>query len=149
MQEVSEMLMRWDQFRELAGPQRDINRLLEGDSGRQNGFGETRFPLMDVSESENDVVIRALLSGVSKDDVKVSLHQNVLSITGDRKEPEMPEDATIVRSERPTGRFQRTVKLLRPIQDDKVTARLADGVLTLDIPLKEEAKPRRIDVTVN
>jgi HSP20 family protein len=148
-QEVSEMLMRLDRSRELAGLQRDINRLLEGDSDRQNGFGETQFPLMDVSESENDVVIRALLPGMNRDDVKISLHQNVLSITGDRKEPEMPEDATIVRSERLTGRFQRTVKLLKPIQEDKVTARLTDGVLTLDIPLEEEAKPRRIEVTVN
>ena len=143
------MLMRWDQSRELAGLQRDINRPFEGDYGRQNGLGDTRFPLMDVSESENNVVFRALLPGVSKDEVRISLRQNVLSITGDRKEPEMPENARVVRSERPTGRFQRTVKLLKPIQDDKVTARLADGVLTLDIPLKEEAVPRRIEVAVN
>ena len=143
------MLMRWDPIREMAGLQRDINRLFEGNAGQQNGFGETRFPLLDVSESEHSVVVRALLPGMSKDDVKISLHQNVLSITGERKEPDMPENARVVRSERTTGRFQRTVKLLRPIQDDQVKASLTDGVLTLSLPLREEAKPRQIEVAVN
>jgi HSP20 family protein len=143
------MMTRWDPFREMASLQRDINRLFEGSSGRQNGFGDTRFPLMDVSESETGVVIRALVPGMSKDDVKISLHQNVLSITGERKEPALPEKARVVRSERSTGRFQRTLRLRKPIQDDKVTAHLTDGVLTLTLPLKEEAKPRQIEVAVS
>ena len=143
------MLMRWDPIREMAGLQRDINRLFEGNAGQKNGLGETRFPLLDVSESEQGIVIRALLPGMSRDDVKISLHQNVLSITGERKAPEMPENARVLRSERTAGRFQRTVKLLKPIQDDHVKASLADGVLTLSLPLREEAKPRQIEVAVN
>lgn len=143
------MMSRWDPFREMASLQRDINRLFDGSSGRQNGFGETRFPLMDVSESDQGIVIRALLPGMTKDDVKISLHQNVLSITGERRETELPEKARVVRAERATGRFQRTLRLRKPIQDDRVQARLTDGVLTLTLPLKEEAKPRQIDVAVN
>lgn len=143
------MLMRWDPFREMASLQRDINRLFEGNGGRQNGFGDTRFPLMDVSESENGVVIRALLPGMNREDVKISLHQNVLSITGERKEPELPEKARVVRSERSVGRFQRTLRLRKPIEDGKVSARLSDGVLTLTLPLKEEARPRQIEVAVS
>ena len=143
------MLVRWDPIREMAGLQRDINRLFEGSTGQKNGFGETRFPLLDVSESEQGIVIRALLPGMSKEDVKISLHQGVLSITGERKAPEMPGKARVVRSERTTGRFQRTVKLLKPIQDDQVKASLTDGVLTLSLPLQEEAKPRQIEVAVN
>jgi len=143
------MMTRWDPFREMASLQRDINRLFDWNTGRQNGFGETRFPLMDVSESENGIVIRALLPGMSKDDVKISLHQNVLSISGERKESELPEKARLVRSERSSGRFQRTLRLRKPVQDDKVAARLADGVLTLTLPLREEAKPRQIEVAVN
>jgi HSP20 family protein len=133
----------------MASLQRDINRLFEGNGGRQNGFGDTRFPLMDVSESENGVVIRALLPGMNREDVKISLHQNVLSITGERKEPELPEKARVVRSERSVGRFQRTLRLRKPIEDGKVSARLSDGVLTLTLPLKEEARPRQIEVAVS
>jgi HSP20 family protein len=143
------MLVRWDPIREMAGLQRDINRLFEGNPGQKNGFGETRFPLLDVSESEQGIVIRALLPGMSKEDVKISLHQGVLSITGERKAPEMPGKSRVVRNERTTGRFQRTVKLLKPIQDDQVKASLTDGVLTLSLPLQEEAKPRQIEVAVN
>lgn len=148
------MMMRWDPFREMAALQRDINQLFEGTSGAeggtvsQNGFGETRFPLMDVSETANSIVVRALVPGLGKDDVKVSIHQNVLSITGERKAPEIPEKAIVVRSERPAGRFQRTLRLLKPLQVDKVDAQLRDGVLTLTLPLKEEARPRQISVSV-
>ena len=143
------MMRRWDPFREMASLQRDINRLFEGSSGRQNGFGETRFPLMDVSESEHGIIVRALLPGLSRDDVKISLHQNVLSISGERKPPEVPDNARVVRSERSAGRFQRTLRLRRPIQVDSVTAKLVDGVLTLSLPLQEEAKPRQIEVAVS
>jgi HSP20 family protein len=142
------MLMRWDPFREMAGLQQDINRLFEGWSGRENGFGETRFPLMDVSENDQGIVVRALLPGMTKEDVTVSLHQNVLSIAGERKMTDIPESARIIRSERLTGRFQRTLRLGKPVELDKVKAELTDGVLTLTLPLKEEAKPKQIEVAV-
>jgi HSP20 family protein len=133
----------------MASLQRDINRLFEGTSGRQNGFGETRFPLMDVSESEKGIVIRALVPGLSKEDIKISLHQSVLSITGERKDPALPDKARVVRSERSSGRFQRTLRLRTPLQEAKVSAGVADGVLTLTLPLKEEARPRQIEVAVS
>jgi len=148
------MLMRWDPLREMTALQRDINQLFEGTFGSegapggQNGFGETRFPLMDVSETADRIVVRALVPGLEKDDVKVSIHQNVLSITGERKGPEIPEKAVVVRSERPSGRFQRTLRLLKPLQVDKVEAQLRDGVLTLTLPVKEEARPRQISVAI-
>lgn len=142
------MFVRWDPFREMTALQREINRLFEGTPGRQNGLGETQFPLMDVSETANIIVVRALLPGMQKEDVRISVHQNVLSISGERKGPEAPENAVIVRSERPVGRFQRTLRLLKPMDIDRIQAQLRDGVLTVTLPLKEEARPRQIAVSV-
>ena len=142
------MLMRWNPLREMAGLQRDVNRLFEGWPGHEHGFGETRFPLMDVSENSQGIIVRALLPGMAKEDIKISIHQNVLSITGERKMTDVPESASVIRSERLTGRFQRTLRLRKPVEVDKVTAQLADGVLALTLLLKEEAKPRQIQVAV-
>ena len=142
------MLMRWSPLREMASLQRDINRLFEGAPDRDNGFGETRFPPMDVSETDDGVKIRALLPGMGRDDVKISFHQNVLSISGEKKAPDVPEGAGVIRSERSAGRFQRTLRLRRPVEEGKIEAQLRDGVLTLTLPLREEVKPKQIEVSV-
>ena len=142
------MLMRWDPLRETALLQREINRLFEGAPGREHGFGETRFPPMDVSETENAVKIRAFLPGMSKDDVKISFHQNVLSISGEKRASELPEGANMIRNERSAGRFQRTLRLLKPVEEGRIEAQLRDGVLTLTLTLREEVKPKQIEVSV-
>jgi HSP20 family protein len=129
--------------------QRDINRLFEGMAGREDGFGETRFPLMDVSETDHAVKLRALVPGMQKDDVKISLHENVLSISGEKKVAELPDGARLLRSERAAGRFQRTLRLRKPVDANKIEAHLRDGVLELTLPLEEEAKPRQIDLKVS
>ena len=143
------MLVRWDPFRETRSLQRDINRLFEGVSGREDGFGETRFPLMDVSETDQAIKLRALLPGMKKEDVKISLHQNVLSISGEKKAADLPKGARLVRTERTSGQFQRTLRLRKPVDADKIQAQLKDGVLELTLPLEEEAKPRQIDLKVS
>jgi len=142
------MLMRWNPFREMAALQRDINRLFEGVGSGENGLGETRFPPMDVSETDDAVTIRALLPGMSREDVKISFHQNVLSISGEKRVSELPEGARLLRNERSAGRFQRTLRLRRLVEEGKIQAQLRDGVLTLTLPLREEVKPKQIEVSV-
>ena len=143
------MLMRWDPFRQMEALQRDLNRVFEGWPGQQNGFGETMFPKMDVSETNNDLKVRLLVPGLSREDVKVSLHQDVLSISGVKKAPEVPEGARVVRNERFAGRFQRTVRLPKPVDEGSVKAQMKDGVLTLALPIQEESKPKEIEVSVS
>jgi HSP20 family protein len=104
---------------------------------------------MDISETEHEIVVRALLPGMGKEDVKISLHQNVLSISGERKAAEVPEGGRVLRSERSSGHFQRTLRLNKPVEVDQIHAGLQDGVLTLTLPLREEAKPKQIEVAVN
>ena len=143
------MVLKFDPFREMSLLQRNINRLFEHDTRRKNGFGETLFPAMDISETDHEVKVRALLPGMKKEDVKVSLHQNVLSISGEKKAVEIPEDARVLRHERSSGRFQRTFRLNKPVVLDNISANLSNGVLTLTLPLKDEAKPKQIEVSVN
>jgi len=142
------MMMRWDPFRDVAALQRDINRLFDPSSRRENGFGDTRFPLMDVSETEDGVMIRALVPAMSQDDVKITLFRNVLTISGEKRAADLPEGARALRVERSTGHFERTFRLNRPVDEDKISAHVRDGVLTLTLPLKAEAKPRQISLSV-
>ena len=142
------MLMRWIPFREMEAVQREIGQLFEDISGRQHGFGETRFPLIDVSETADAAVVRALLPGMTKDQIKISFHNNVLSVSGEKKPAPLPEGARVIRSERASGRFQRTLRMQKPVDEDDIMARLRDGVLELTLPYKEEAKPRQIELKV-
>jgi HSP20 family protein len=104
---------------------------------------------MDISETERDIKVRALLPGVRKEDVSISLHQNVLSISGEKRLPEPTQGARVLRQEQFQGRFQRTLRLNRPVEADRIRASLKAGVLTLTLPLKEEARPRQIQVAVD
>ena len=143
------MLMRWDPFNEVTALQRDINRLFDRAPRRQSGFGETRYPLMDISETDGEIRVRALLPGMQQQDVNITLHQNVLSISGEKKAARGSEEGRMLRHERNSGHFQRTITLSKPVEMNKIQAKLADGVLTLTLPLEEEARPKQIEVAVN
>lgn len=143
------MMTRWDPFREMAALQRDINRLFDTGPRRRNGFGETRFPLMDISETEHAVKVRALVPGLTRDEVQITLHQNVLSISGTKKESPLPEGARPLRTERTGGAFERTLRLNKPVDADGIKAEMADGILTLTLPVLEEAKPKQIEVSAS
>jgi HSP20 family protein len=148
--EVREMLMRWSPVREMVSLQRDLDRMLGGlSSSRDNGFGETGLPLVDVSETEHAYKLRALVPGMSKDDINVSFHENVLTISGEKKAAELPENARVIRSERTAGQFQRTLRLRKPVDVGKTMAHLENGVLELTLPLQEAAKPKQIEVSVS
>jgi HSP20 family protein len=143
------MLMRWDPFQEMHRLQQDINRLFEGSSSQQNGFAETRFPLMDVSETEDEQTVRFLVPGLPKGDVHISLHQNVLTVTGEKSQSEIPDNARVLRRERSTGSFHRTLRMKNRVAEDRIEAQLQDGVLTIRLPYREEVKPRQVEVAVS
>lgn len=105
-------------------------------------------PALDVFEDKDNVIVKAELPGMKKDEIEVSLHDGVLSISGDRKNESKFEDAEVYRAERFVGRFQRSVSLPTPVASDKVLAQYKDGILTITLPKTEEAKPKQIDVKV-
>jgi HSP20 family protein len=103
-------------------------------------------PAVDVSEDEKSYHVTVELPGVKKDDVTVEVHENVLSIRGEKKsEREEKKDKTHW-VERTFGSFSRSFTLPPSAVADELKAGFKDGVLTLEIPKKEEAKPRQISI---
>lgn len=109
---------------------------------------ETRssgFPPFNVWEDENRFVIEAEMPGMGMDDVEVTLQDNVLTLSGERKDWK-PEGATEHRRERFIGSFRRTLNLPVDVDPDGVKAELRDGILSVELPKAKEARPRKIEV---
>ncbi len=106
-------------------------------------------PTVDVSESDNDFVVRAEIPGVRKEDVNVTVENGVLTISAESKsETEEKEGARVIRQERRYGKYMRSLRLSADIDESKVTATHKDGVLQVTLPKAEEVKPKRISVAV-
>jgi len=103
-------------------------------------------PALDVSETEDALLVRAELPGVKAEDVNVSVEGNTLVLAGEKKESSEGGDENFRYAERRYGSFTRTVPLPGNIQADKIQAKYRDGVLTVTLPKSEEAKPKRIEV---
>ena len=107
-------------------------------------------PSVDIEETEDKYLIKADLPGVDKKDIDVKLENGVLSIRGEKQvEKETGKDTKHHRRERFYGSFARSFTLPDVVDGDAVDASYRDGVLTLHIPKKEEAKPKSIDIKVN
>jgi HSP20 family protein len=113
------------------------------------GFGTGWIPAVDVEESADEYLIRAEMPGLKKEDVKISLQENVLTISGEKKSEAKSDNKRYHRLERTYGSFQRSFSLPEPIKADKIGASFKDGVLEVKIPKSEETKPREIDIKVD
>ena len=134
--EVAVMLMRTDPFRELA-------RLTEQVFGTASR--PTTMP-MEAWREPGEFVVEFDLPGVEPDTIDVDVERNVLSVRAQRQS-HRPDGAEVVAAERPEGTFGRELILGDALDTSKATADYADGVLTLRIPVAEEAKPRKVSVT--
>jgi HSP20 family protein len=104
---------------------------------------------VDLYEDKDNVIVKAELPGLKREDIEVSLHDGALSVSGERKTEEKVENAEVRRTERFVARFQRTITLPSAVKADKVNAQYKDGVLTVTLPKAEEAKPRQIQISAN
>lgn len=139
----------WDPFREAVSLRDAMNALFQESFIRPTSLlsqdGSALLPL-DVSENENEFVIKASVPGVKPEDVQISVHGGTLTIRGEsRAEEEKKGDRWHLR-ERRFGTFQRSLTLGMPVVADKAVANYEHGVLTLVLPKAEEAKPRQIKV---
>ena len=140
----------WSPFWQLNTLRDEIDRLFEVPlaeitRGSQQFLGGW-LPAVDLYESKDNVIVKAELPGMKREDIEISLHEGVLTLSGERKESEQYKQGEVYRSERFLGRFQRTVTLPAPVQVDKVTAAYKDGVLEVLLPKTEESKPKQIQV---
>ena len=111
--------------------------------------GTSWMPTVDISEMENGFEIRAELPGISENDVNVSVTENRLTIKGEKRQAEETDGKNYHRVERRYGSFQRSFTLPKHVETDSIKAQFTDGVLVLEIPKAEAAKPTEIPITVN
>ncbi|MEW6159599.1 MAG: Hsp20/alpha crystallin family protein [Verrucomicrobiota bacterium] len=104
-------------------------------------------PAVDVHEDRDKVVVTAELPGMQKNDIDVSVHENTLLISGERKCEEEKSGAEYYQCERYFGKFQRSIALPHTVDTSKVEAKYKDGILTVTLPKSEQAKARQIQIS--
>ena len=139
----------WDPFAGLAEIQDEMNRLFETSLRHRGGFDGGFYPPIDVVVEKDNVIVKADLPGLTKDDVTVSLQDNYLTIKGEKKHEFEQKDANYFVGERSYGMFTRTVELPTAVDAKKIEARFKDGVLHVTLPKTEDAKPKQIEVKVS
>jgi HSP20 family protein len=110
---------------------------------------EVGLPAIDLYEERDDVVVKAELPGMEKDNIEVNISDHILTIKGEKKKEEEIKEKNYYRSERAYGSFMRTVELPKDVHADKVRASFKNGVLEVRLPKTEEAKTREIKVKVD
>jgi HSP20 family protein len=116
-----------------------------GNRAEQTKAGLVFNPPVDIYETPNEITVLADMPGVNTEDLTVRLHENLLTLIGDVKDSEGPNERIVLR-EYQTGRYFRQFALSDEIDQDKVEANLTDGVLRLKLPKVAAAQPRRITV---
>jgi len=150
--------MRWTPARELPalpsevlGIQKEINRMFDSffRGPEDDGFQTTSWnPLVDVTENDHAYLLNVELPGVSRNDVKIVVQDNQLTIRGEKKQEKESKNSNYHRVERSYGSFQRTFTLPSTVKAEKIEANYNDGVLSITVPKAEEAKTKEIEVKV-
>ena len=145
-------IVRWEPLREVASIQNEMNRLFGTVFDSQspgNGSAMRRWmPAMDLVETEDHFVLRADLPGLTEADVDLSLEDNVLTLSGERKSEHEEHGEGFYRVERATGSFSRSLTLPEGVDGDAIAARFEHGVLEVRIPKPEARKPRKLQIQV-
>jgi len=103
-------------------------------------------PVTDIVESVGGYTIKLDVPGFAKDDLKVRIHEGVLTVSGERKSPEVIDNEYYSYNERPYGTFERSFRLPDHVDSETIKGSYEDGVLTLELTKKEEAKPHLITI---
>jgi HSP20 family protein len=140
-------LVRWDPARELASMEIDrLNRMFSDLWGGE-GLGRGWMPAVDIYESEDrELVLKAEVPDMKREDIHVTFENNVLTIKGERKLAEEVKRENVQRMERYYGSFTRSFTLPATVDGTRITAAYKDGVLTIRLPQREEARPKQITV---
>jgi HSP20 family protein len=134
-------------MRDIFAVQDEMNRMFDSFWGDRTGEDEGMLmPPVDVTEKEDKFMVSVELPGLKKDDIKLSLRNNVLTISGSKKRESESKDDRFHRIERSFGTFCRTINLTSTVDASKIDADFKDGILTVNLPKVEEAKPKEISI---
>ncbi len=139
-------------FREFGRMRRDMDRLwdsfFEGGLRRRSEERGEWLPALDVSETKNELVVKAEVPGMDAKDIDISLSDGVLTIKGEKKQEREEKEADYHLVERSYGAFTRSIQLPREVQGDKISASYKDVILRITLPKSEEAKKKEIKIKV-
>src|SRR5580700_4042294 len=143
-------LNRWEPFRGAATLQEQVNRLFGNvleHSGEESNL-TSWAPAVDIYETEHELVVKADLPDVDAKDLDIRVENNLLTIRGERKFVKKSNEGSYLRVERAYGSFARSFSLANTVNSEAIKADYQNGVLSLTLPKREEAKPKQIKVNV-
>jgi HSP20 family protein len=142
-------LNRWEPFRTTTGLESQVNRIFGELFDRSQESNLTTWaPAVDIFENEHELVVKADLPDVKPEELDIRVENNILTIRGERKFEKKVDEKNYLRVERSYGSFARSFSLANTVNSEAIKADYKDGVLTLTIPKREEAKPKQIKVSV-
>ncbi len=145
---MSRDLMAWDPFRDVSTMREDMERLFDSMLSRypRERVQAVWAPSIDVEETNDAMIIRVELPGMKREDIKVTVAEDTVTISGERRYESERKDRTFHRVERAYGSFQRAIALPVSVQGDKAEASYRAGVLELTLPKAERVKAREITI---
>jgi len=142
-------ITRWEPFRNFLSLRDNFDGLFETFFGRKPMERQDFWlPTVDIVENNGNIEVKVELPGMNKDDIKVTIKNNMLRLSGERKQEEETKEKTFHRIERYFGKFCRTIQLPADIDADKIKAKYKDGVLNITLPKPKSMKPKEIEVEV-
>jgi HSP20 family protein len=147
-------MTRWNPFRELEEMEKRLSSYfgrpaVRSETGKEAMTVAEWSPRVDITEDDKEYVIKADLPDVKKEDIKLTVQDNVMSISGERKYEKEEKGKKYHRVERAYGSFMRSFTLPEDADGSKVSAEYKDGVLNAHLPKSEKAKPKSIEVKVS
>ena len=143
-------IARFEPFRGLATLQDQVNRIFN-DTVTKGDIGSALTawaPSVDIYETPNELVVKADLPDVAEKDIDVRVENNLLTIGGERKFSKEVSEENYLRVERTYGSFSRSFSLPNTVNPEAIKAEYKNGVLTLNLPKREESKPRQVKVNI-
>ncbi|HEY2119015.1 MAG TPA: Hsp20/alpha crystallin family protein [Candidatus Acidoferrum sp.] len=143
-------ISRFEPFRSVSSLPEQLNRLFNEawDRSSEEGNLTTWAPAVDIYETEHELVVKADLPEVKPEDLDIRVENNILTIRGERKFEKKVNESNYLRVERAYGSFTRSFSLATTVNSEAIKADYKNGVLSLSIPKREEAKPKQIKVNV-
>jgi len=156
----SRAVTQWRPFMDLTRWETEMDRMMEDFFGRnrrpwwpsvwsRDRARELIAPALDIYEEKDDIVVKAELPGMTKDDIEVDISNSHLTLKGEKKKEEKIEEEGYFACERAYGAFHRSVELPKGVQADKVKASFKNGILEIRLPKTEEAKTKEIKVKID
>src|SRR3982751_4711626 len=141
----------WSGFDRLSNLRDELDSLFElpfwSNFGRQSQLFSGWSPALDLYQNSDNVIAVVELPGMRKEDIDISLHDGMLTIAGERRSS-WGDGENAERTERFSGKFRRSITLPTRVDAGKVSATYKDGILTITLPKAEEAKPKKVEVTI-